>query len=134
MAVGIPMLAAELLTTRATSDCLASTQHTFTPPHIASDPVPIASILQLLHVLVEEALTLLRAVYLTLLFTPVVLSIPLAGMSADHRTRWLELVRWTLERAGPAFIKWGQWAATRPDLFAPDLCTTLETLQAVWLC
>lgn len=130
MAVGIPMLAAELLTTRATSDCLAppsSAKHHFTPPQPA-----VHSVLQVVHVLVEEVLTIVRAFYLTLLFTPVVLSMPLAGMSPEHRTRWLELVRWTLERAGPAFIKWGQWAATRPDLFAPDLCATLETLQAVW--
>jgi predicted unusual protein kinase regulating ubiquinone biosynthesis (AarF/ABC1/UbiB family) len=31
--------------------------------------------------------------------------------------------------AGPAFIKWGQWAATRPDLFPPDLCSSLQSLQ-----
>lgn len=32
-------------------------------------------------------------------------------------------------QAGPAFIKWGQWAATRPDLFPLDLCHSLEQLQ-----
>jgi aarF domain-containing kinase len=31
--------------------------------------------------------------------------------------------------AGPAFIKWGQWAATRPDLFPPDACDALAALQ-----
>ena len=31
--------------------------------------------------------------------------------------------------AGPAFIKWGQWAATRHDLFPPDLCAALEHLH-----
>eukprot|EP00891_Asterochloris_glomerata_P006606 jgi/Astpho2/6606/fgenesh1_pm.00101_%23_7_t len=41
----------------------------------------------------------------------------------------MDLVVWTLERAGPAFIKWGQWAATRPDLFPPDLCRALSRLQ-----
>ena len=35
-----------------------------------------------------------------------------------------------LERAGAAFIKWGQWAATRRDLFPPDLCQELEHLHA----
>ena len=34
-----------------------------------------------------------------------------------------------LEAAGPAFIKWGQWAATRHDLFPPDFCTILEHLH-----
>lgn len=31
--------------------------------------------------------------------------------------------------AGPAFIKWGQWAATRHDLFPPDMCAELELLH-----
>lgn len=26
-------------------------------------------------------------------------------------------LRWTLKKAGPAFMKWGQWGSTRPDLF-----------------
>ena len=34
-----------------------------------------------------------------------------------------------LEAAGPAFIKWGQWAATRHDLFPPDFCAILEHLH-----
>lgn len=29
-----------------------------------------------------------------------------------------------------AFIKWGQWAATRHDLFPPDLCSELELLHS----
>ena len=41
----------------------------------------------------------------------------------------LQLMRWTLERAGPAFIKWGQWSATRPDLFPPDICRELAKLH-----
>ncbi|KAL5648906.1 hypothetical protein ACJX0J_039715, partial [Zea mays] len=35
----------------------------------------------------------------------------------------------TLELAGPVFIKWGQWAATHPDLFPSDLCTELSKLH-----
>lgn len=38
--------------------------------------------------------------------------------------------RSTLERLGPAFIKWGQWAATRRDMFPPDLCKELERLHS----
>jgi hypothetical protein len=37
--------------------------------------------------------------------------------------------RETLEAAGPAFIKWGQWASTRADMFPPDMCRELEGLQ-----
>ncbi|CAN0857943.1 Probable serine/threonine-protein kinase abkC, partial [Linum grandiflorum] len=45
------------------------------------------------------------------------------------RRFFLRVVLRTLELAGPAFIKWGQWAATRPDLFPRDLCTKLSELQ-----
>ena len=38
--------------------------------------------------------------------------------------------RRTLELAGPAFIKWGQWAATRQDLFPPDMCAELSHLHS----
>lgn len=77
----------------------------------------------------EEFQTMLRACYLLLLFTPASLTAPFAVGLGLQRQRWLDLVVWTLERAGPAFIKWGQWAATRPDLFPPDLCSKLAQLQ-----
>ncbi|KAK7342516.1 hypothetical protein VNO80_25471 [Phaseolus coccineus] len=34
-----------------------------------------------------------------------------------------------LKKADPAFIKWGQWAATRPDHFPRDLCDELAEFQ-----
>ncbi|KAI5055736.1 hypothetical protein GOP47_0029257 [Adiantum capillus-veneris] len=34
------------------------------------------------------------------------------------------------KKAGAAFIKWGQWAATWPDLFPKDLCAELEKLHS----
>ncbi len=42
----------------------------------------------------------------------------------------MELLRRTLEAGGPAFIKWGQWAATRHDVFPPDMCSELELLHS----
>jgi aarF domain-containing kinase len=60
----------------------------------------------------------------------VALTAPLVGdLLGISRARWLRLLRWTLEKAGPAFIKWGQWAATRHDLFPPDFCAELEQLH-----
>ncbi|KAL4440314.1 hypothetical protein ABPG75_003315 [Micractinium tetrahymenae] len=77
------------------------------------------------------AASLARLAWLLLLFSPVVLSAPFVGdLLGISRARWLRLLRWTLERAGPAFIKWGQWAATRHDLFPPDFCDELELLHS----
>ncbi|KAK9803443.1 hypothetical protein WJX73_001415 [Symbiochloris irregularis] len=67
--------------------------------------------------------------FLFLLFLPLILSSPLCVGLGIGRASWVQLVRWTLERAGPAFIKWGQWAATRPDLFPPDVCRALTRLH-----
>uniref|UniRef100_A0A1S3XF04 Uncharacterized protein n=2 Tax=Nicotiana TaxID=4085 RepID=A0A1S3XF04_TOBAC len=70
--------------------------------------------------LLEGLILLFRAVYLTLLFFPCILMAPFAdSLGIEFRKKWLRVVRKTLEKAGPAFIKWGQWAAARPDLF-PD--------------
>ncbi|GAB4831086.1 hypothetical protein Ancab_005096 [Ancistrocladus abbreviatus] len=50
-------------------------------------------------------------------------------LGPEFRKLWLQAVHRTLEKAGPAFIKWGQWAATRPDLFPRDLCAELAKLH-----
>lgn len=78
----------------------------------------------------EGLVLLLRALYLAFLFSPSIAMAPFADyFGGKYRKLWLQLVHQTLERAGPAFIKWGQWAATRPDLFPRDLCTELSKLH-----
>ncbi|XP_020531140.1 uncharacterized aarF domain-containing protein kinase 2 isoform X3 [Amborella trichopoda] len=80
--------------------------------------------------LIEGLLLFLRAIYLAVLFTPSLLTSPFADcFGLQFRKIWIQLVHLTLEKAGPAFIKWGQWAATRPDLFPIDLCSELSKLQ-----
>lgn len=84
----------------------------------------------LLFSAVEMVIIILRSIYLAFLFTPSILMAPFAdNLGSKYRKTWLRLVHRTLEKAGPAFIKWGQWAATRPDLFANDLCTELSKLH-----
>lgn len=78
----------------------------------------------------EGLVLLLRALYLVFLFSPSIAMAPFTDyFGGKYRKLWLQLVHQTLERAGPAFIKWGQWAATRPDLFPRDLCTELSKLH-----
>ena len=73
-----------------------------------------------------------RAAWLACLFAPLAWSAKasFAQNPGPRRTAWADSLRSRLERAGPAFIKWGQWAATRLDLFPPDLCSSLERLHA----
>ncbi|KAG5234877.1 hypothetical protein OIU76_026106 [Salix suchowensis] len=81
--------------------------------------------------IVEAFALLVRAIYLAILFSPSLLMAPFAdSCGSKFRKMWLHVVHRTLEEAGPAFIKWGQWAATRPDLFPRDLCTKLSELHS----
>ncbi|MFS7921050.1 putative ABC-type Cd(2+) transporter [Helianthus anomalus] len=80
--------------------------------------------------LVEVLILSFRAVYLAFLFAPCIAMAPFAdSFGVEFRNKWLRCVHYTLEKAGPAFIKWGQWAASRPDLFPNDLCAELAELQ-----
>ncbi|GMI93365.1 Activity of BC1 complex Kinase 10a [Hibiscus trionum] len=80
---------------------------------------------------VEGVILLLRALFLAVLFSPSIIMAPFAdSCGPEFRKMWLEVVHRTLEKAGPAFIKWGQWAATRPDLFPRDLCIKLSELHS----
>ncbi|XP_068654572.1 uncharacterized protein [Aristolochia californica] len=80
--------------------------------------------------LFEGFVLLLRVIYLGILFSPTLVMAPFVEyFGPQFRKTWLHLVHFTLEKAGPAFIKWGQWAATRPDLFPGDLCAELTKLH-----
>lgn len=84
----------------------------------------------LIFSIIECFILFLRAGYLAILFTPIMVMAPFAeSFGIQYRKIWLHLVHRTLEKAGPAFIKWGQWAATRPDLFPSDLCAELTKLH-----
>ena len=80
-------------------------------PHTQGQPVRVFS--DWLEAFKEEVYTCLRGLYLMCLFLPVVLLAPVCVGLGFGWHFWVELVRWTLERAGPAFIKWGQ---VGPDL------------------
>ncbi|KAL1829759.1 hypothetical protein ACET3Z_008171 [Daucus carota] len=83
------------------------------------------------HSAFEGVVLLLRALYLSILFSPSILMAPFVdSLRLQYRKHGFSLFVEPLERAGPAFIKWGQWAATRPDLFPIDLCTELSKLHA----
>lgn len=80
--------------------------------------------------ILEGLILVFRAIYLTVLFAPSIMMAPFAdSFGPQFRKLWLQVVLRTLEKAGPAFIKWGQWAATRPDLFPRDLCGKLAELH-----
>lgn len=77
----------------------------------------------------HNAAMILHVFRLWLLFAPLVLTAPLVFYFGVSRPTWMAMLRETMEAAGPAYIKWGQWAATRKDMFPPDMCRELAQLQ-----
>lgn len=73
----------------------------------------------------------IRLVFLMILFYPAVL-IQLVNLFVKsdliYSLQWWFMVS-AIEIAGPAFIKLGQWASTRRDLFPEEFCDRLSTLQ-----
>lgn len=77
----------------------------------------------------QNAATVFHVMRIVLLFAPLIATAPLVFCWGYGRAEWMEALRQTMEVAGPAFIKWSQWAATRKDMFPPDMCAELERLQ-----
>lgn len=88
--------------------------------------------------IVDPAHTVLRFVELSFLFLPLFLLVPICWLgSTDKKTKsktgaqlWYKYLRWTTEIAGPTFIKLGQWAASRTDIFPKQLCAELSELHS----
>ncbi|KAL0049468.1 hypothetical protein WJX82_003073 [Trebouxia sp. C0006] len=87
-------------------------------------------VLSLLHSIKQVLSDFGRVIQLLWLLAPLACWAPLASGHGFSRQQWTRHFRRTLERLGPAFIKWGQWAATRHDMFPPDLCQELECLHS----
>uniref|UniRef100_A0A4W6CX52 AarF domain containing kinase 2 n=1 Tax=Lates calcarifer TaxID=8187 RepID=A0A4W6CX52_LATCA len=70
-----------------------------------------------------------RALILILKFAPLLLLSPLALVSSRWASRWLDALLWVTETSGPTFIKLGQWASTRRDIFSQEFCERFSRLH-----
>ncbi|KAB8070037.1 hypothetical protein BDV29DRAFT_181577 [Aspergillus leporis] len=80
-----------------------------------------------------------RFVHLVAVFLPLILTVPLVWFGKRIKDRkgarsgtlwWYRFLVRSMERAGPAFIKLGQWAASRTDIFPPELCNVMSSLHS----
>ncbi|PWY77986.1 ubiquinone biosynthesis protein [Aspergillus eucalypticola CBS 122712] len=80
-----------------------------------------------------------RFVHLVIIFLPVILTAPTICFGKQLKDRegirtgalwWYRFLVRSMERAGPAFIKLGQWAASRTDIFPPELCDIMSSLHS----
>ncbi|KAK6497334.1 hypothetical protein TWF481_011748 [Arthrobotrys musiformis] len=89
--------------------------------------------------LIEPVATGLRFLYLALLFLPVIITMPAIWMGPRLPLRdgeragtlwWYGYLVKSMEMAGPTFIKLGQWAASRTDIFPLQMCSIMSTLHS----
>lgn len=80
----------------------------------------------------ESLRILCRALYLAAVFFPFLCCCP--SLFVVDQKSWIRTMVWKflllgITSSGAALIKWGQWAATREDLFPTDLCQILSSLH-----
>lgn len=87
----------------------------------------------------EPFCTGLRFLQLAGIFVPVLLSVPIIWFGSRQPDRdnertgtiwWYEFLVKGMEWAGPAFIKLGQWAASRTDIFPDEMCEIMSKLHS----
>ncbi|XP_062042567.1 uncharacterized aarF domain-containing protein kinase 2 [Lepus europaeus] len=71
----------------------------------------------------------LRACALLVKFLPLLLLYPLTYLAPRVSTLWLHLLLRATETSGPTYIKLGQWASTRRDLFSEAFCARFSKLH-----
>ncbi|KAF4504608.1 hypothetical protein G6O67_008041 [Ophiocordyceps sinensis] len=87
----------------------------------------------------EPICTGVRFLQLVAIFVPVIATVPVIWLGRrqpdrDHERSgalwWYGSLVRAMELAGPAFIKLGQWAASRTDIFPNDMCDTMSKLHS----
>ncbi|BFZ60304.1 hypothetical protein YB2330_001340 [Saitoella coloradoensis] len=87
----------------------------------------------------EPIATGFRFVHLVILFAPLILGIPLIFLGYRVKEKdnerlgalwWYAFLVKQMERAGPTFIKLGQWAASRTDIFPTQFCELMSKLHS----
>ncbi|KAF7906020.1 hypothetical protein EAF00_000299 [Botryotinia globosa] len=87
----------------------------------------------------EPLCTSIRFLHLVVIFVPVLVTIPAAYFGPRDIARdnerigtlwWYRFLVKAMERAGPAFIKLGQWAASRSDIFPSQMCEIMSQLHS----
>lgn len=89
--------------------------------------------------IVEPIATGFRFLHLVVIFVPVIATVPVIWFGSRHPDRdderggtlwWYGFLVSSMERAGAAFIKLGQWAASRTDIFPTEMCAIMSALHS----
>lgn len=70
-----------------------------------------------------------RCFILFCLYFPLIVVYPLIKWNINLRRNWWSLILKLLQHSGPIFVKFGQWASTRRDLFSQEFCNLFSHLH-----
>ncbi|KAJ1419680.1 hypothetical protein B484DRAFT_364998 [Ochromonadaceae sp. CCMP2298] len=118
--------------TFSTTECEAeSMAESVAVPRVVSVTSTVAVLRQKLQQCWDLLKALLRCGMLWLYFLPPIAALPMLALQQEAWSRWWwVLLRQSICLSGPCFIKFGQWAGMRTDLFRPSICAELAQLQA----
>ncbi|GAM91506.1 hypothetical protein ANO11243_095580 [Dothideomycetidae sp. 11243] len=89
--------------------------------------------------IIEPIATGFRLLHLMIIFVPVIATVPIIWFGARIKDKdnersgtiwWYGFLVRSMERAGAAFIKLGQWAASRTDIFPTQMCLIMSALHS----
>ncbi|VDL82794.1 unnamed protein product [Nippostrongylus brasiliensis] len=70
-----------------------------------------------------------RCLTLAMRFLPLAVTYPLARRVDFLHELWWTCVLYAIQSSGPTFIKLGQWASTRRDIFSKEFCDRMSVLH-----
>lgn len=82
-----------------------------------------------LHCIMLAFSLTIRACVLLLKFGPLLWLYPVTHLSSSFASLWFHLLLKMTESSGPTYIKLGQWASTRRDLFSEEFCIKFSKLH-----
>lgn len=69
-----------------------------------------------------------RVIHLSFIFVPLLVLYFIMSLRKDWYQRWINMMLKAVQRAGPVFVKIGQWSCTREDLFSPEFRQVFKRL------
>ncbi|XP_045144845.1 uncharacterized aarF domain-containing protein kinase 2 [Echinops telfairi] len=90
---------------------------------------PVATLGQVECGLLAHLRLWLRAGVLLVKFLPLLLLYPVTYLDPRVASLWLRLLLKATETSGPTYIKLGQWASTRRDIFSEPFCAVFSRLH-----
>ena len=101
----------------------------FTKEAMFTTELPHSMFMRFLASIWDVVMFAMRFVHVVIVFLPLLCLLPMTYLSESCMVVWREALLVTVQHMGPTFIKLGQWASTRRDMFSPEFCNLFSKLH-----